>query len=519
MFRNRRKLDNHQAAKVEHDSTSLSDAIHVNQLRKQKQSPSADDAVISNNSLPIKELIRRKHHYENFRETYHETLLNAEKKQRAPKQGDCAPPHGARNTKETVDQLIKRLSCYEGDTLQLFKKTGLTQAPVRTVKTIKVEVPSNTRNAIWCPVPSKNSITTELRSTDTIKSFSHGNREKKSILKKLLDLEDDIQPSKQTEQSDLMQEIQEANIQVDVASQQLQHIHNLIQGRKLTPVTEEEEERDVETPEPKLNSKTDVNKTPSIRWNTRDKYTNKHNTTGDKTKKLVNTLNTLNKRLEMMQEKMLQSRSSYKSIKDYLSVAPKEKQIDPLDMLFKNNKYPKMKSILKCPQNTAVDMELTDVLNEMLETFVKPDKECRKAVESPHPLSPKVSPKTAPEKIIATEGPVKKICVSPKQFLKKNTRNVDFFLTPNYTEENVVSQFNLIDKKLKHRLVVTRENSDKEDYEDSTGFSRAMQETIQKSDYLRKEFDAYCKKQRRKPKQGQHIHFGNVRPSSAARRY
>lgn len=520
MFRTRRKPGNYPDPKIEEDCASLTDAIHVNQLHKKNLPAPAEDAVASTNSLPKKELIRRKHHYENFKEAYHQRLINTEKKPNAPKQGDSGYSHGPRNT-ETVDQLIKRLgSGYEGDIQQLYKRPLFMKTPLKTVKTVKVEVPAHSQNAIWCPSgESDTSIKTDPKSSESIKRNKRATRETSSILKKLLDLEDEPKPEKKplkSKQSDLMQEIQEANIQVDVASMQLQHINNLIQGRKLTPVTEEEEERDVVTPEAQSESKSKVDRKYSNKWNSKEASRGKNSS--EKTKRLVNTLNTLNKRLEMMQEKMLQSRSSYKSIKDYLN--PKEPKPDPLQLLFKNNNYPETKPIIKSAENTVSDMELTDILGEMMEEVTQPATECIKEVESPPKLPPPKKPqKTALGKYLAKEEEEKakkKPALSPKQFLKKNSSSVDVFLPPNYTEENGESQFNLIDKKLKHRLVVIKENNEVDIVQPM--FSKAMQESIQKSDYLRKEFNSYCKNKHGTLKKG-NLHFGSIpRPTSAAKR-
>lgn len=494
MYGVRARSNDLRGLKVGDDGKTLSEAIHVNQLCQNNPTETVD-SINSTSPFKQKELIRRKHHYENFREIYHQKLDQTQKRQNTFKQ-PCAVDMQGRNS-ETVDELIKRLrQGHGGDTPQVLKKPFFMRTPLQNMKTVTVEVPiPTTKNAIWCPLrpgDSEVTINGKEKSSEFLKSRENTERcEPNKILKKLFEIEENNKKQKQPHKckhSDLMKEIHKANLQVDVASQQLQHINSLIQNRKLPPVKEEDEYKEGADSAQSLESA--VNSRPSLastKWHVKTASKGP----GDKTKKLVNTLNTLNKRLQSMQDKMLKSRSSYKSINDFFTKGQVEGSVE---VLFKNTYYPKTKLNTKNVENSVSNMELTGILDDILKNVKEADPECAALPEESAPESQPKSHKTAARKLSAKEQNGKKNRpLSPKQFLDRNTSSIDYLLhPPNHNKRIVDSKFSLIDKNcLRHEATKANENNGEDtEITISSVFNEALQDSIQKSEYLKKEFSS-----------------------------
>lgn len=113
---------------------------------------------------------------------------------------------------------------------ELMKKPLLSQ-PFKQMKTIKVEVPvPNKTTAVWCPPKVKSREKLKVRNNQNKNTIATED-DAYSILRKIEELE----ASRTVEAAshpDLLCQLQEANEQVDVASLQLEHIHNLIRKQK-----------------------------------------------------------------------------------------------------------------------------------------------------------------------------------------------------------------------------------------------------------------------------------------------
>lgn len=324
MFRARGKPDDPLNVKIAQQHMHLSDAIHVNPLNQ-------IGGIRKNESVnKQRELQRRRQHFDEFRETYQDRLQKYQKK--AGQEEETAAKTSGFSIKRFFGDSPRKITVNE-------HKPVYVRAPLKTMKTVTVEIPLVAkRNAVWCPggltststmnTAQKSKVENVKKPDETIKKTVH--RESSDLLQKLKELEKSIKAVDRKEsgvQAEIFKEIEDVNAEIDIAALQLQHIKSMIQNKKLTATKTNQNDND----------KALCDKS-STTWMVENGPKKKSEDVSG-ARRLATTLNTLNKRLQAMQDKF-KSKSAYKSIRDYLSTR------ESIHVLYKNNNF-KSKSKLK----------------------------------------------------------------------------------------------------------------------------------------------------------------------------
>lgn len=289
MYRTRGKPDDPLNIKVAQQHKLLSEAIQINSL---------NTFISETVEQKQKELQRRRHHFDEFRETYQERLKKYQKK------------------------------TWPGQFVTNEHKPVFIKAPLKPVRTVTVEIPLIAQqNAVWCPGKSNSDGMACIKKTRQNNNNKIASKETCEILRKLNEIEKKIERKDDSVQAEVFKEIQEVNEEINIAELQLKQIHSLIENKK--QATSQTKSND--TMKPKKSSTTWM-----VEHGTRN---DKNELTG--AKRLVNTLSVLNQRLQKIQNKF-QSKSAYKSIKDYLS------NRKSLEVIYENSNFkakPKMKEL------------------------------------------------------------------------------------------------------------------------------------------------------------------------------
>lgn len=460
MFRVRTKpAEMRREKRTEQGSKSLSDAIKINQLCQDVKLPKDDSQTRR------REILRRRHNFEDFRETYQQRLQKAQKKYQFINSIHCSPPDNGSffNLAEPVNDI---------------RKAETTRQVLRNIKTVKVEVPVASKpNAIWrLPAASSESVKNKTKRTTTLKPISEaGDLDPDSILKTLQKLEGSQGiTEEQGSQVDLISELLQAHEQVDVASLQLKHINDLISKRRSNAVKNSTLESDVKVP----------GSLQATKWSVRN--TSSRQSCVDKPKQLMDTLNTLNRRLQTMQDRMQKNRSAYKSIDDFL---PKED---------------KKKRTRKVKGSPSIDSAVSELdFDRVLKTLTNDTGNDNIPLKLENPY--RSSFRSALERIVEHEDEIigvdSKTNVELSNFIPKQVFQddscVDVLLAPKHETDLVESNYNLVMDKtnLKH----TSDKKEKKEVElehseedigitISSVFDQGLRESVLKSQYLSREF-------------------------------
>lgn len=386
MFRVRGKPDEPLNVKIAEQHMHLSDAIHVNPLHqisgtRPNESPNKQ-----------REILRRRQHFDEFRETYQDRLQKYQKKAGQEEE----------TTTKTSGFSIKR---FFGDSPRNAAgnehKPVYVRAPLKAMKTVTVEIPLVAKqNAVWCPggLTSTSTMNTVQKSkVDNVKkpdvTIKKPVLKKPSdLLEKLKELEKSIKTVDRKEsgaQAEIFKEIEDVNEEIDIAALQLQHIKSIIQNKKVT--TMKSNQNDNENPQCEKSSTT---------WMV-ENGPNKKSEDASGAKRLATTLNILNKRLQAMQDKF-KSKSAYKSIRDYLSAR------QSVHVLYKNNNF-KSKSKLKGLFPEAESDPVMEIIKNHQD--VKCGRPCSPVLECNYNVIRATSPKKIETK--NTKSPRKKNCPPP----------------------------------------------------------------------------------------------------------
>lgn len=475
MFKIRGNTNNTKHVRYAKDCESLSEAIHINQLCKNEKSRQTNET-----SKSSKELSGRRKHFEGFRETYQQRLRRAQKK--------YAFDSDLESSKYQQQDLFfvpkyedfDEYKQHEMEVKELLKKPLLSQ-PFKQMKTIKVEVPvPHKTTAVWCPSKAKSQEKVKAKRNQH-KNESLVKEDAYSILRKIEELEASRNVEAQSH-PDLFCQLQEANEQVDVASLQLQHIHNLIKNRKASLEQQGKDDK----------KKSQIAK--GTRWFVG--HIPKSDGT-DKAKKLAKTLQTFNSRLQTMQERMMKTTFAYKSINDILK-APLEEATKSVEVLYKKEKGPEWTAeAAKEESQDAPSTKFEEILEDILN-----GKHKRGEFEDAKNETHRKPYRSALARILENEEE-KSISESPRNekpklgFLKQNSSSVDVLLPPQHKKEMVESQYNLVMKEKKaktppdknEKMATKKDIEDSDDITISSVFDEKLHNSVLKSSYLAKEFN------------------------------
>lgn len=323
MFRARGKPDDPINIKVAQQHKLLSDAIQIN--------PLVQPADTTNDKQ--RELQRRRQHFDEFRETYQERLQKYQKK----------PWSGA--TGRTSEFSLGNLFAESVKTEPVIneRKPVFVKAPIRTVT---VEIPLIAQqNAIWCPGKVNSTSATYIRKPVKKVQLNKTPSQKETceILRTLNELEKEKRKVDSSTQMEVLKEIEEANEEIDIAELQLKQINSLIESKKQTAARESQTEQN--EPKPQKSSTTWM-----VEHGAKE---NKSEFTG--AKRLAHTLSVLSRRLQDMQDKF-KSKSTYKSIKDYLSTR------QSVEVIYKNRNFKSKSKIKELAANAGEADRLLEII-------------------------------------------------------------------------------------------------------------------------------------------------------------
>lgn len=268
-----------------------------------------------------RELLKRNNHFEEFKKAFNDRKASRLLKERI---------ESSKNDRnDTLGEILKRYGVKHIN--QKESKPAMRRAPLKTIKTVGIEIPAHCGEEAIIAAPKKRTVETFVDIAKPIRKEKPKVRIKDVAEEKEMSLPES--PSKYLIEEQLLQTREE----IDMANCQLEQIRSLLNNRKssLSPVKEEE----IEEMEEKTNLVRQVIDRKSSPIQPRTQWTVKsldNGRTKSKKNKLMSTLNNLNQRLQRIQEKYFnEPKVRYKSISDFIPPRSKE----TIQTLYKNFEY------------------------------------------------------------------------------------------------------------------------------------------------------------------------------------
>lgn len=372
---------------------TLGDSMKVNKLKGSQLSVYFH--ALKHNPTAKEELLKRNNHFEEFKKA-----LSTKRVERMLKNKIV----GSDDKNDTIGQILKRYGVRHIKERE--SRPAIRRAPLRSIKTVGIEVPSAYKPEAIYIAPKKKDVDVFVEITKPLK------KEKPRVqIQDTLEIKEFVEsPSSLIEE-----QLQDTKQEIDLASTQLEQIKNLLNTRKsiLSPVREEEEI------EAKINLVRELVDKKCSPIQPRTQFTVK-SVDADKVgkakkNKLMSTLNNLNQRLLHIQDKYFnEPKVKYKSISDF--VPPRSKAT--IETLYRNIDYgTNTESGTKQPKSDEESEPFEQDPNKYMQELVRRTKKVTKLTKKDKPtrtkktdqsvlvlMSPKCEKPTKSEQRISSEA-------------------------------------------------------------------------------------------------------------------
>lgn len=403
---------------------------------------------------PSEETLRRRVHFEEFRETYQQRFQKSQEKSNALKlqmvtninkwMEDQAPD-------DTYDmEFVNPVRIRHRRGVRTEKQPVMLRAPLRTIKTVKVEVPTWTTQAVVTPPPklsTADSLIEKLKKLEQAKSCTAGVNE-------------------EGVQVDLMKELTDTRAEIDVASTQLRKIQTLLDERRILASIQEDEPVNIPKQPERMKTKWSITHSVSKQKAGRNK--------------LLDALKTVNNRLQRMQDQYFSNpHHKYKSLKQVTN------NLADVDIIYKNKKFasPAHNDSSVIVANEKSSKEISPVIKKyILQTLFQDDPRST-ATTGVGPDTPRKL--YSPRRMRSPRKP------SPPKILEESESIVE--VIPESSSVNVILPPPLSPKKpvIKEEPAKSTKSKDGEgdSFLETLPLSSCLKDSIAKSNFLMKEFN------------------------------